>query len=323
MSDLVTEYAVSTENLSYLFPNKKVGLANITLAVPKHSRVLIVGPNGAGKSTLLKILAGQKLIKSGKILINGVDPFAFNKPAPASANSTGAPRQMGITTYLGTEWANNEITKRDVPVTVLIGSIGGDLLPERRDLLIDLLDIDISWRMNQISDGERRRVQLAMGLLKPWNLLLLDEVTVDLDVLVRNRLLSFLAKETETRDATVIYATHIFDGLGGNFGDKYKSWPTSIVHLSGGKKLQDFSIDQIEYVNESESNDEKIIKIAKVNSLHPLALKWLNQDLIARGERSEDKTRPKWTDLEKEMESKYYDDKGRVTDYFKTTRSVN
>lgn len=51
--------------------------------------------------------------------------------------------------------------------------------------------------------------------------LLLDEITVDLDVLARADLLTFLRKECEERGATIIYATHIFDGL--------ENWPTNIV----------------------------------------------------------------------------------------------
>jgi ABC-type uncharacterized transport system ATPase subunit len=58
--------------------------------------------------------------------------------------------------------------------------------------------------MHAVSDGERRRVQLVMGLMAPWDVLLLDEVTVDLDVLVRKELLSFLQEECETRGATVL-----------------------------------------------------------------------------------------------------------------------
>lgn len=53
---------------------------------------------------------------------------------------------------------------------------------------------------------------MSSGLLQPWELLLLDEVTVDLDVLVRADFLAFLKEETETRGATIVYATHIFDG---------------------------------------------------------------------------------------------------------------
>jgi CCR4-NOT complex subunit CAF16 len=51
--------------------------------------------------------------------------------------------------------------------------------------------------MHQVSDGQRRRVQIVLGLLQPWDVLLLDEVTVDLDVVVRANLLNFLIKLKE------------------------------------------------------------------------------------------------------------------------------
>ena len=53
--------------------------------------------------------------------------------------------------------------------------------------------------------------------------LLLDEITVDLDVLARADLLKFLRKECEERGAAIIYATHIFDGL--------EDWPSHIVFI--------------------------------------------------------------------------------------------
>lgn len=40
--------------------------------------------------------------------------------------------------------------------------------PIRREKLIELLDIDLSWRMHKVSDGQRRRVQICMGLLYPF-----------------------------------------------------------------------------------------------------------------------------------------------------------
>lgn len=55
------------------------------------------------------------------------------------------------------------------------------------------------------------------------------QVTVDLDVLVRQRLLSFLIEETQTRNATILYATHIFDGL--------DDFPTHLCHLQLGSTL--------------------------------------------------------------------------------------
>merc|ERR1719387_3142205 len=95
--------------------------------------------------------------------------------------------------------------------------------PERRDELMALLGVNPKWRMHQVSDGQRRRVQLFLGLLRPFEILLLDEVTTALDVVVRQDLLLWLQKETEARGATIVYATHIFDGL--------DEWPTHIHYL--------------------------------------------------------------------------------------------
>ncbi|GMY23070.1 plasma membrane H+-ATPase [Fagus crenata] len=66
--------------------------------------------------------------------------------------------------------------------------------PVRRDNLIELLHIDLQWRMHKVSDGQRRRVQICMGLLHLFKVLLLDEVTVDLDVVARMDLLDFFRK---------------------------------------------------------------------------------------------------------------------------------
>lgn len=77
--------------------------------------------------------------------------------------------------------------------------------------------------MHQVSDGQRRRVQIFLGLIRPFKILLLDEVTVSLDVVVRQDLLRWLKMESETRGATILYATHIFDGL--------DDWPTHLHYL--------------------------------------------------------------------------------------------
>ena len=66
-----------------------------------------------------------------------------------------------------------------------------------------------------------------MGLLKPFKVLLCDEITVDLDILGRLDLLQFLREECEQRGATVVYATHIFDGM--------ESWMTHIAFASNGE----------------------------------------------------------------------------------------
>ena len=70
----------------------------------------------------------------------------------------------------------NPVVRGDIRVSVFLDSIGGYRHKARRDILLDILDIDLDWHMHTISDGERRRVQLCMGLMAPWDVLLLDEV---------------------------------------------------------------------------------------------------------------------------------------------------
>jgi CCR4-NOT complex subunit CAF16 len=74
---------------------------------------------------------------------------------------------------------------------------------------------------------KRNLCRYSLGLLKPFKVLLCDEITVDLDILGRLDLLAFLADECKERGATVIYATHIFDGM--------EAWMTHIAFASNGE----------------------------------------------------------------------------------------
>ncbi|KAG4394750.1 hypothetical protein AAZX31_20G084300 [Glycine max] len=145
--------------------------------------------------------------------------------------------------YLGGEWrqdvafAGFEVPiQMDISAQKMIFGVPG-IDPQRRDELIKVLDIDLSWRLHKVSDGQRRRVQICMGLLKPFKVLLLDEITVDLDVLARADLLRFLRKECDEMGATIIYATHIFDGL--------EDWPTNIVYVAHGKLQLAMPMDKV------------------------------------------------------------------------------
>jgi CCR4-NOT complex subunit CAF16 len=252
---------IEVTNLSYTFPDYSTGIRNITLSLPPRSRTLLIGANGAGKTTLLRLLAGKRLAPSNSIRISGVDPFK---------------ETVEGVTYLGLEWVLNPIVRTDIGVTELLRSVGGDAYPERRDELVGVLDIDTSWRMHAVSDGERRRVQLAMGLVRPWTVLLLDEITVDLDLLSRSEFLNWLKRETEIRDCTIVYATHILDNLAG--------WPTHLVHMHLG---------QVKQWDRAETFLDRSKSVMNGNSqLGQLVLGWLKEDLKQRGPRSQAKINP-------------------------------
>lgn len=65
----------------------------------------------------------------------------------------------------------------DIEVCEMMKSLQ-DEFKTRRDELYEVLEINPYWRMHQVSDGQRRRVQIMLGLLRPFKVLLLDEITV-------------------------------------------------------------------------------------------------------------------------------------------------
>ncbi|KAF7186050.1 ABC transporter domain-containing protein C20G4.01 [Pseudocercospora fuligena] len=212
--------------------------------------------NGAGKTTLLRLLSGKRMAPAGTVSVAEIDPFA-----------TGL---EGVT-YLGLEWVLNPIVRSDISVPELLKSVGGDHYPQRRDELVKILDVDLSWHLHAVSDGERRRVQLCMGLLRPWTVLLLDEITVDLDLLSRHNFLQFLKKETESRSCTIVYATHILDNLA--------EWPTHLVHMALGKVKKWGPLDSFE-IPKTDGGAEGNSRLGQ------LVMVWLKEDLEERGPRN-------------------------------------
>lgn len=253
--------SIDVNKLTYTFQDSSLGVSGITLSLPSRSRTCLIGANGAGKTTLLRLLAGKRLAPSHAITIGGLDPFKDG---------------LEGVTYLGLEWVLNPIVRTDIGVVELLRSVGGDAFPARRDELVGVLDIDTAWRMSAVSDGERRRVQLAMGLVRPWTVLLLDEITVDLDVLSRAEFLAWLKRETESRECTIVYATHILDNLAG--------WPTHLVHMHMGTVKEWGVTDEFLARLEGESSGN--------SRLGEVVLGWLRADLEARGPRSQNRRGP-------------------------------
>lgn len=272
--------AIQVSGLNFGFGGPLI-LKNLSLELPRGSRCLLVGANGAGKSTLLKILAGKTLVKGNCLSILGKNPF-----------SEGS---VGIT-YLGSEWAHNPVVKGDVPVSRLLMSLGAQRHKDRCSKLLEIMDVNPNWHMHEVSDGQRRRVQIVLGLMEPWDVLLLDEVTVDLDVIARADLLAFLKDETETRGATIVYATHIFDGI--------SSWATHVAHITDGTvdfvRHVDFDFPEFEALKSSRSVSASTptkMSAMQDSMLLTIVDGWLRKDREAekrKGPQTEEKPKTKW-----------------------------
>merc|ERR1719210_1253093 len=125
--------------------------------------------------------------------------------------------------YCGDWW------RTDFFFNITVGELIGEsrLASPRVQELIDIMQINVSWRINAISDGQRRRCQLLDCLAEEKRIYILDEITTDLDLYAREGLLRFLRREAEVKGSTVFYATHIFDSLA--------EWATHVVYFSQAK----------------------------------------------------------------------------------------
>ena len=195
---------IIAKNLNFSYIKGKPTISNLNLVVPPNSKVLLVGANGAGKSTLIRMLTGQ--IWTGM----HYDEFSIN--GRKSPND----QQHGVC-YLGNTWKRQQTGFNGIcPYT--IDCAASEMFVkwqeehvERRDELVKVLGIDLNWRMNECSDGQRKKVQIMIKLLKPFQVCIIDEFVADLDILSRSNFFDYMTRECEERGASVIYATHIFD----------------------------------------------------------------------------------------------------------------
>src|SRR6185437_5184848 len=209
-------FAVELKNLQFAYAGGENLFNGIDLRIPAGSRTLLLVANGVGKSTLLQLLAGRHLVGEASLRIFGRSPF-YDMAIPARIALVDG--DFPITVDLR---VNELLEHRAGP---------GFYDPKLQKELMELLEIDPSWRMCRVSEGQRRRVQLLIALRKPADLLLLDEVSSHLDIVVRSDLMAWLRARNKKAGTTIIYTTHILDGLWDN-ADKDRQWPTHLAFLN-------------------------------------------------------------------------------------------
>lgn len=204
--------AIDIRGLTFRYPGStEPVLRDLNLSLAPGSRCLLLGANGVGKSTLLRLIAGRHMIAPATIHVLGRPAFQDTSLA-------------GEVAFLGGPFP----FAADISVAEILTARQGidPAIATRRDRVMQVLEIDPAWRMHRVSDGQRRRVQIMLDLERTLSVILLDEVTADLDVLSRADLLRFLRTESEERGVTILYATHVLDGLA--------DWATHLAFLSPG-----------------------------------------------------------------------------------------
>jgi ABC-2 type transport system ATP-binding protein len=173
----------------------------ITFRVDRGELLGYLGPNGAGKSTTIKMLTGILVPSGGRVSVAGLEPSR---------------KRIELARRIGAMFGQRVQLWWDLP---LVDSF--ELLrhiyrvpPERhRDRLArlrDVLDLEPFLRtpVRQLSLGQRIRGELAAAMLHGPELLFLDEPTIGLDVLAKQRVRDFLVEINREDGVTVMLTTH-------------------------------------------------------------------------------------------------------------------
>lgn len=157
----------------------------------------LLGHNGAGKSTAVEILEGHRTATSGEVSVLGFDP-------------AGADREFRdrIGVVLQSSGVENEFTVREA--VDLYSSVYRN--PRTLDEVIGLVGLEdkVDERIGSLSGGQRRRVDLALGIVGTPDLLFLDEPTTGFDPSAR-RLSWDLIEQLGEGGTTVLLTTHYLD----------------------------------------------------------------------------------------------------------------
>lgn len=160
-----------------------------------------LGPNGAGKSTTLKMLTGLLVPSGGELHVNGSVPWRERQKYVASIGAV-----FGQRTTLW--WDLPVIESLDLLQHVY--KVPSDRFKKNLDAFRELLDLDpfLNTPVRSLSLGQRMRADLCAALLHDPPLLFLDEPTIGLDVVAKERIRQFIQHINRERGTTILLTTH-------------------------------------------------------------------------------------------------------------------
>jgi len=202
----------------------------VSFSIEAGELVGYLGPNGAGKSTTIKLLTGILEPTEGSVEVAGIVPWR---------------RRQQNARNIGVVFGQRSQLWWDLPLVEsfeLVGPMYG-VEPERYrtnlDRFRELLDLDdfIGSPVRQLSLGQRMRGELTAALLHDPPVVYLDEPTVGLDIVAKERIRTFVADMNRERRTTVILTTH-------DLADAERLC-SRVILIDRGRVLFDGSVDRL------------------------------------------------------------------------------
>jgi ABC-2 type transport system ATP-binding protein len=226
-----TDTVIQVEALRMRYGTVDV-LDGVDFSVRRGEVVTLLGPNGAGKTTTIEILEGFRARSAGSVSVLGVDPRTGGEDWRA---------RVGVVLQ---SWRDHP---RWTP-RVLLDHLGRYYLPystpdrERPydvDRLISMVGLDEQQhqKIRTLSGGQRRRLDLAVGIIGRPELLFLDEPTAGFDPQARRDFHDLVHRPTDLEDTTILLTTHDLD--------EAEKLADRILILSEGRIVADGSADEL------------------------------------------------------------------------------
>ncbi|MCP2295100.1 ABC-2 type transport system ATP-binding protein [Nocardia amikacinitolerans] len=199
----------------------------------RHGEVLaLLGPNGAGKTTTIEILEGFRIRSAGRVQVLGADPAHGDEAWRArvgvvlqSWRDHGKWRVRELLSHLGGYYApyGTERIRRPWDTDELIAAVG--------------LTEQAGAKIMSLSGGQRRRLDVAIGIVGRPELLFLDEPTAGFDPQARREFHDLVHRLADDQQTTILLTTHDLD--------EAEKLADRILILAGGRIIADGSADEL------------------------------------------------------------------------------
>jgi ABC-2 type transport system ATP-binding protein len=207
-------------------------LDGVSFEINRGEVITLLGPNGAGKTTTIEILEGFRMRSDGEAHVLGVDPATADEDWRARVgvvlqswrdHPRWTPRLL--LNYLGRYYEPYSTPDRSRPYDV--------------EDLIKLVGIEeqAEQKIRTLSGGERRRLDVAVGIIGRPELLFLDEPTAGFDPQARRDFHDLIHRLTDVEETTVLLTTHDLD--------EAEKLADRILILAAGRIVADGSADEL------------------------------------------------------------------------------